>query len=342
LVEQWSIAESKRQYQECDRITAILGRVPDDYPSSKPLPLGLVDAPNSHKLDTVRVSKKRNRKGLKGATPYTRQLISDCVKVMTERHAKGALAFWTATIPPMSYKDYVLICQGWRSIIKRLRVALERLLASKGLAPEVLFVTEVQPERYSTSGFVGLHVHGLFPTSKGSGCFPLVLIAELDALWANVLSKTLNRQVDVSSACKIKRVKGSPHKELSKYLSKKGEIISQICADGKGNLLPTSYFNCSESIKKEAKQRVKTFTSKAVEVFYDNTELLEKYGYCKFRLVEITLPSNKFYSKSRKIIVGKFGFIKDEFIEMFDWLLATEERMRTFIGYLSQKTVEVA
>jgi len=297
----------------------------------------LLDVTISHKPYPARVSAKRKRKGLRGATAKTRRTIADCVKVMMDVSPKGSLAFWTVTIPPMSEADHARVCQSWSSIVGAVKTAIERLLASKSLPVRVLFVTEVQPGRYKNSGVVGLHLHVLFATRKGLGCPWLVSIPELDAIWAKVLSHKLNRQVDIGSACKLVAVKGSPQKELSKYLSKSDKIITQIHADGKENLLPKNYFYCSESIRTIAKQKVKTFTGKAVEVFYDNTELLEKYGYIKARTITRKFPDLKNLGEYQSIIVGKAGYIKDEFIEIFDWLLLEESRISMFIESLRLK-----
>ena len=135
----------------------------------------------------------------------------------------------------------------------------------------MLDVTEIQMERYHSSGEVAPHIHLVFliRNRTGSGSRWLVSPAEVQELWDSAWRSVLGASAsDEPNRTKTELIERSVFGYLSKYMSKGGED-DEIDWNGWENLRPRQW--CSQST--ELKRAVESMTTHYPGVFMDWLEL---------------------------------------------------------------------
>jgi hypothetical protein len=123
------------------------------------------------------------------------------------------------------------------------------------------------------------------------------------------LSNLLGRLVDCSAATRIEKPRKSLRAELGKYLSKGGSVIKKIIDAGKADLLPSAYYNASQSLKREVKEAIVILSGDACLNFIDSLESLQREGLLKYRKI-----MHKF-EDGLEICLGFVGFLLDRALQ---------------------------
>lgn len=275
----------------------------DDFGSAH---MGLSDAINSHRLPP-RVVQKRAKRGARGITAYNKRMVKSCCFLLERDHSKNCLSFLTATLPAFaSPSDLKLICSSWAELVRQMVQELRRLLARRGYCTDMVYITEIQEDRYANRGEVAPHLH-LVMVGKKSRWQKGYAISKLEVrlLWERLLSNILGRKITCAAATRVERPKKSLQGELGSYLSKGGKMIEQIIKDGHGDQLPSSYIGANLDLKNAVKAEIKTLTGIEAQDFVDNLTDMRDAGLVYFKPIMWQIPAS-----DRAIAIGFVGWVR--------------------------------
>ena len=269
-------------------------------------PLGLSDATNSHRLPP-RTSKKRAKRGSKGITAFNKRMVKSCCYLLERTHTKYCLSFLTATLPAFSsHEDLELICSKWSELVRQLVQELGRILKRRGYCTDMVYITEIQEDRYANSGQVAPHLHLVMVGKKHRWQkYYAIEKSEIRALWERLLSNFLGKPVTCAAATRVERPKKSLQGELGSYLSKGGKMIAQIIEDGHGDQLPSSYAGATLDLKNAVKAEIKVLTGIDAQNFVDSLTDLRDSELVYFKPIMWLIPNS-----DRKIAVGFVGWVR--------------------------------
>ena len=275
----------------------------DDFGSAH---MGLSDAINSHRLPP-RVVQKRAKRGTRGITAYNKRMVKSCCFLLERDHSKNCLSFLTATLPAFaSPSDLKLICSSWSELIRQMVQELRRLLARRGYCTDMVYITEIQEDRYANSGEVAPHLH-LVMVGKKSRWQKGYAISKLEVrlIWERLLSNILGRKITCIAATRVERPKKSLQGELGSYLSKGGKMIEQIIKDGHGDQLPSSYVGANLDLKNAVKAEIKVLTGIEAQEFVDSLTDMRDAGLVYFKPIMWQIPAS-----DRDIAIGFVGWVR--------------------------------
>ena len=275
----------------------------DDFGSAH---MGLSDAINSHRFPP-KVVKKRAKRGAKGITAYNKKMVKSCAFLLERDHSKNCLSFLTATLPAFaSPSDLKLICSSWSELIRQMVQELRRLLARRGYCTDMVYITEIQEDRYANSGEVAPHLH-LVMVGKKSRWQKGYAISKLEVrlIWERLLSNILGRKITCIAATRVERPRKSLQGELGSYLSKGGKMIEQIIKDGNGDQLPSSYVGANLDLKNAVKAEIKVLTGIDAQNFVDSLTDLKDSGLAYFKPIMWQIPNS-----DREIAIGFVGWVR--------------------------------
>lgn len=271
-------------------------------------PLGLSDAINCHKGGRKR-GQKTAKRGSKGITTRGRRLVSNACYLLEDKYGKDCLSFLTATLPAFSNSDDLkLICANWSDLIRKFIQELGRILKRRGFPTSMVWVTEIQEDRYRDSGVVAPHLHLTMVGKKHRYAKQWAISkGEVRSLWERILGNLLDRPVTCQAATRVERPRKSLKAEMGKYMSKGGEVIKEIIDAGKANDLPSSYAGCSNNLRKAIQSRMVVLRGHEAENFIDNLENMKEAGLLFYKPIIIYAPN-----LGRDITVGFCGWIKEK------------------------------
>lgn len=270
-------------------------------------PMGLSDATICHKSSTKN-SKKAAKRGSKGITTHgKRQVRCGCV-LLEQKYTKNCLSFLTATLPAFSnVLEFRLICKNWSYLVRAFVQELKRILARRGISQSMVWVTEIQEDRYQYSGEVAPHLHLVMVGKKNRfDKHWAISKGEVRSLWERLLGNLLGRPVTCQAATRVERPRKSLQGEFSSYLSKGGKMFEQIVKDGKSDQLPSNYSGCTDNLKRAIESLTERLTGEAAEKFIDNLENMKQAGLLFYKPIIIYAPN-----LGRDITVGYVGWIKE-------------------------------
>lgn len=286
----------------------------DDADDPASPPLGLSDATNCHK-SPFKKRKIPAKRGTKGITTHGRRRVRCGCALLEQKYSKKCLSFLTATLPAFSNKEeFKLIRDNWAYVVRAFTQELKRILERRNFPTSMVWVTEIQEDRYQNSGEVAPHLH-LVMVGKKHYFDKNWAIAkgEVRSLWERILGNLLQRNVTCEAATRVERPRKSLQGEFSSYLSKGGKMIQQIIKDGKGDQLPSSYSGCSDNLKKAIDARTKVLTGQDAEDFIDNLEEMKQSGLLFYKPIIIYAVN-----LGKEITVGYVGWIKEvETVQQF-------------------------
>ena len=286
----------------------------DDFGDRTDTPLGLSDATNCHKSATKN-GKKPSKRGSKGITTHGKRLVSNACYLLEDKYGKDCLSFLTATLPAFAnLADLKLICANWSDLVRKFVQELKRILDRRGYPSTMVWVTEIQEDRYRDSGVVAPHLH-LTMVGKKHRYSKVWAISkgEVRSLWERLLGNLLGRLVTCQAATRVERPRKSLKAEMGKYMSKGGKVIKEIIEAGKGDDLPSSYCGCSDNLKKAIQKRMIVLRGYEAEKFIDSLETMKEAGLLYYKPI-IIYCSNL----GKEITVGYCGWIRErEIVEQF-------------------------
>ena len=253
--------------------------------------LSLVTALNFHQGSPM-----RSRRGINGMKNRQRRSVRCSAWVLSKEFTKGRIGFYTVTLPNaakgVSDDDRKWLNENWGGpdgCMKRLHQELQRELARRGLPQLYVSVAEFQEKRWRNHGQLALHQHILLPVSHHKMGAYDITADRLREIWANVLSGLLDHPVDTSAAVNVKKCTGPDQiaKYLSKYMSKGGQILSEIKAAGLADQIPSSWWSSSHELKQLVKAHTYTLTGDAAWQFIREMDRGEQLGLLTYHPVEI-------------------------------------------------------
>lgn len=279
---------------------------PDDL-ADDPL-MGLSDAINCHKGGRKKGQKCRKR-GSKGITTYGRRLVTEACYLLEDKYGKHCLSFLTATLPAFAnLADLQLICANWSDLVRKFVQELKRILERRGFPSAMVWVTEIQEDRYRDSGVVAPHLHLTMVGKKHRYAKQWAISkGEVRSLWERLLGNLLGRPVTCQAATRVERPRKSLKAEMGKYMSKGGKVIKEIIEAGKGDDLPSSYTGCSNNLRKAFKKSIVKIRGYEGDRFLDRQEEFKQAGLLFYKPIIIYAQN-----LGRDITVGFVGWIKEK------------------------------
>jgi hypothetical protein len=275
----------------------------DDSGNKSAIALGLSVVPISHK--------SKAKRGSKGITPNNKRFITSALTLLEDKHGRECITFGTATLPPMLDTELALVCEKWSEITRKTFQELSRLLERRGLNPEYAYVTEIQESRYLKSGKICPHLHWVCQGKLTKKSHWLILPSEIADIWSRMLSNVLGRTVGTGTATRIENPRTSLKAEMAKYLSKGGQTIKAIVANGDGDKLPSSWVGMSASLRKEVYRNIQTLTGQEAYDFIDNLETLKQQGFLEYRKICLTHYDKVTY-QPYEVLLGFVGYFKQQ------------------------------
>jgi hypothetical protein len=233
---------------------------------------------------------------------------------------KENLSFLTCTLPDEALEWMSitgLAPQLWAEIVRQFEQWLKRRLKREGLLEFIVGVTEVQESRWKKSGKVGLHLHWAFQGRANRKSAWAIKKEEFAEAWLRIVSNVIDRKVESKSATRVERVKKSIENYLAKYMTKGGKVIQDIVEAGKIDLLPSSWWNVSNELKRIIKRSIRQISEEAKNTLYDCREQLKAQGIIQWFYVH-EIEYIEPHGEARKVPVALIGkFKKPEFADMF-------------------------
>lgn len=294
------ILSGRHEVQNCDHLVAS----GDDFTAA---PLGLSDATNSHK-QPQKLSLKRSKRGSKGITALGKRMVKSACYLLERDHGRHNLSFLTATLPAFASPDELkLICANWSELVRQLTQELKRILERGGYCTDMVYITEIQEDRYANRGEVAPHLHLVMVGKKHRyQKYYAVEKAEMRSLWERLLSNFLGRDVTAAAATRLERPKKSLQGELGSYLSKGGKMITTIVDRGDGDQLPSSYWGMNSELRCSVKSEIVVLHGIEAQNFVDNLTDLHEAGLVYFKPIMWKIPDT-----DREIAIGFVGWIRD-------------------------------
>lgn len=203
-------------------------------------------------LSNLSNSNKSVRRGTLGITAHGRKLVANSALVLEREAGKERLAFLTCTLPALGRAEMERIHKNWSVLLNYFRIALQRLLQSRGLPTDIVGVTEIQSSRLERRGEFALHIHWLFVGRSSRYLQWGISKQEYADLWSNAIATRLGREFDGQRcpSTRVESVTKSASGYLAKYMSKGSEQMAVAIDAGFGDWLPRSWYTCTKSLRR--------------------------------------------------------------------------------------------
>lgn len=260
------------------------------------------------KLGLCEELSQKTKYGKKGITGYGRRVVRNVAYMFERDFGKSNLLMGTTTIPlfPPAVERY--ICSHWSTLVKRFFEKLKRRYRKHGFDFRYLSVTEIQPGRYKKYKSCGLHLHFLFEKKKSKD--GTVWVSDDNFIrnaWYECINNLLQSMPAEFGECpkfappnyRREIIKTNASSYVSKYLSKGGEVVSQVQNDLGEDYLPSQWWSCDVGSREQLKSETFTdngFVSEHIweesssggtedylfvkEVFFFDCEKERLCGYC--------------------------------------------------------------
>ncbi len=236
--------------------------------------------------------KQRKPRGHGGITRYGGEMVKSAAALFERFFRRTDLTFGTATLPRLTRHEMTMVARDWPEITRRFFEELKREARRNGLRDwELVYVTEIQIQRWERSREVALHLHFLSPGRNGRHSPWVLTPKRVTAIWERVLSRAIGRSVACPAAIRLEGPRGSLQNELGKYLSKGCKVIREVIAAGLGDLLPPSWWGGASSTKRSVHANKYRVGSKAAWALLDQAEKLRDSKIATFRHCFIDDPS---------------------------------------------------
>lgn len=221
--------------------------------------------------------------GLKGITSYGRRMVRNACYVLERTVRHQHLSFVTLTIPSVPDEVACCIAKNWGKVVDSYIRAVRRRLSDKGVSPEVVYVTEIQAERYETANYPPLHLHLCFIGRRRGFRGWVISPAVNDRMWIRALKVGIRAGASpediedfctavgetVDAACQIAQVRKSCASYMGKYMSKGVGGVKAARKRGHGDLLPGQWWGCSRGLQRKIKEVTVKSSLRAEHLFYD-------------------------------------------------------------------------
>jgi hypothetical protein len=280
--------------------------------------MGLSIPVKSHKPPKAAPTRER---GGKPQTTYSKRMVRNCVARLESCYGKYNLAFVTYTLPNLEESEMNVITENWGEVTRQLKQSIERDLAAAGIVPEVVYVSEIQEQRYWKTGVIAPHIHAVFQSRKNRYS-PYVISTERNSLiWDRILSNVLGRAVEAPHGARIEKIKKSAERYMAKYMSKGSSMASHICNNGLKEHLPKSWWGATLSLRNWVKEHTRVFSDATKNHFRSNYKFYQRnirdspFSWLYVHLIESVQPEGEVI----EIPIMLMGRMKPEWFDRFTY-----------------------
>jgi len=219
--------------------------------------------------------------------------VRSAAHILEEQHGKRNLSFGTITIPSLAESEMETIRENWNLLVKRFVEEIGRELVRHVLSPQILYVTEIQEERYKRLGQVAPHLHLLFQGRKSGTKKWAISIKKFRQIWERILGNVLHRKMSLPAGSQIDAIKKSAKRYLGKYMSKGGKILKDIVSAGLENSLPASWWGMTNILRKQVKDGIIRVDEELRNLIVDHVEEYKQAGLIRWSFtVTAEIPQN--------------------------------------------------
>jgi len=281
--------------------------------------MGLSMPVKSHK--TPKSKSTRERVG-KPQTTYSKRMVRNGVAVLEERYTKHNLAFATYTLPELTAPQMTRVRENIHEVARQLKQYIERDLIRAGLVPEVVYVIEIQEERYNTSGVVAPHLHVVFQSRKNRYSEYAIKKQRNTEIWNRVLSNVVGEDIQAPYGASIEKVKKSAERYMAKYMSKGSQMAAHLHLNGLKEQLPKSWWGMSLSLRSWIKNHMKLFSDATRLFIKDNYKTyLKDIGNSPFTWLYVhSVEHIQSHGEVVQIPVSLMGRIRPDWIDRFEYM----------------------
>lgn len=230
-----------------------------------------------------------------GLTDRARKMLRRSFAAWETQLQPGTCAFGTLTLSPDAVSSLMTSerhtpAVAYQGAVSRFMERLRKLLISRGLPGDVIWVTEIHPSRSQRTGIAIPHIHFVCQTAHIKYKW-VIKPSEIKHLWESAINAHGNvaEGKRFPSRCEIKCVKKSVARYVSKYLSKtkKDAIVNTPNLDV--SMIPERWYAIANAIHKLTRKMTSVMSGEEVCVILD---WLQKRG-CPIvkRWGNIELPS---------------------------------------------------
>jgi hypothetical protein len=158
------------------------------------------------------------------------------------------LGFLTLTVPDVGIEARNEVHASWERVVKNFLQSLRDESVRLGFKLTQAYVTEIQEQRYKSSGFPWLHLHIVFRCRKNSHSPFYVDHSVLRSKWIQALNSVCGEDPYYTAVTHIAVVEKSVTKYLGKYMSKGCSAVSKVVEDGFTDYLPRQWWGCSRRL----------------------------------------------------------------------------------------------
>jgi hypothetical protein len=218
--------------------------------------------PRPSGMGLVNLRKNHNRpRGSHGITAHGRRVVRQGAHLLEELVGRPGLSFLTCTLPGKTLEECRAANLAWPEIMRRFLQELRRELLRRGAPGWFIGCTEIQPERYQSTGQPWPHLHIVFVGRTGKPW--LISPSKATNLWGRVVNAVLGIPMDdLRWATTIKPLKGPKPvgKYLAKYMSKGSQDIAKVLDTDPDFPLPRAWHHCSHDLNELIRLGTATLT----------------------------------------------------------------------------------
>jgi hypothetical protein len=277
------------------------------YPNGE-VSLGLSMPVKAHK--PPQPASRRHRGG-KAQTTYSKRMVRNCVAKLERDYGKHNLAFATYTLPDLSEDDMNAIQEGWGEVTRQFKQAIERDLKRAGIRPEVVYVTEIQEQRYEKTGVIAPHIHAVFQSRKSRYHKYAISKERNTQIWNRIISNVLGHRIEIPSGACIEQVKKSAERYISKYMSKGGKLVQKVIDKSVSNWMPKVWWGATETLKNWVKANTRILSEQTKQFIRDNYKKFQEnvdespFSWLYVHAIKLIEPGSEKEVEKPVAIVGR-------------------------------------
>jgi inorganic triphosphatase YgiF len=255
-------------------------------------------------------------------------MVRNCIAKLQRDYGKHNLAFATYTLPELLHYELRVIQDNWAEINRQLMQAIARDLEAADIKAELVYVNEIQKERYQRTGDIVPHIHAVFQSRKSRYHEYAISKERNTEIWNRVVSNVLGRRIEIPSGASIQQIKKSAEHYMSKYMSKGGKVAQRLTTESVLNWMPKSWWGATLALRNWVKancrilsEQTKQFIRDNYKKFHDNLEK-SPFSWLYVHAIKLTEPdSNEEIEKPVAIVgrVRKDWIRKFEYRNLSDW-----------------------
>lgn len=197
-----------------------------------PLPPPNKKPPRSFGSSIAPNSGKREKRGLKGPSARSRDVVCWAANQMEFAHKQSNMSFLTLTLPELSHGDLVTVQSNWSYIVNEVVKEIRRRLKNAGVPTHVVGCTEIQPERSHRTGKNWPHLHMVFRGRRHSKANWALAPRQFRAIWRTCVLRVLgNVNYCWTASENVQPIRKSSGGYLAKYMSKGDSKSNSRMAD---------------------------------------------------------------------------------------------------------------